>query len=149
MNSGIDVNTGKAILALGDFSGVWTLERTITDKFGQMNGRFAGQAVLSPDAQGLTYHEAGKLTLANGSQMRAERQYVWRISEERIRVCFADGTAFHSFAPAGICKGTPHTCGADLYRCTYDFRDWPRWTTTWIVNGPRKDYTSVSSYQRG
>lgn len=135
-------------LGRDDFAGVWQISRQITDRLGP-DGEFVGTAALVPTGDnGLHYRETGQLTLADGTPMMAERQYVWRFVDNRVAVAFADGAAFHTFLPAGQAAGSDHPCGADHYRVRYDFTQWPQWRATWTVNGPRKDYASVSEYVR-
>lgn len=125
------------------------MTRVITDHLGVMNGRFTGLASLSGQGDHLRYDEVGQLVLQNGPVMQANRTYHWAFVAGLVQVSFADGSDFHSFAPDGQVAGTTHLCGADTYNVTYDFRDWPRWQTIWHVQGPRKDYRSVSHYSWG
>ena len=136
------------MLTAQDFQGDWQLDRVITDRLGTMNGRLSGVATLTGNDAQMAYDETGRLTLATGSVMAATRGYLWTFKATRVVVRFADGADFHAFVPDGQAIGTTHLCGEDLYDVTYDFRDWPVWTATWSVKGPRKDYTSVSRYQR-
>ncbi|MDO7625575.1 MAG: DUF6314 family protein [Loktanella sp.] len=116
-------------------------------KYGQ-DGTMTGTATFSPNGAGLLYCEKGILTLATGAQLQAERSYLWDTAGTDIAVRFADGKPFHGFTPDGSAIGTSHLCGADWYNVTYDFTAWPAWSATWIVTGPRKDYTSVTAYNR-
>lgn len=135
-------------MRLSDFAGHWRLSRRIEDHAAGQVGLFEGEAVFTADAGGLAYREEGTLRFGSGAPMRAERRYFWREVERRIVVTFADGAPFHDFTAAGQGSGTPHLCGADLYRVTYDFAHWPAWRAEWQVAGPRKDYTSISDYSR-
>jgi hypothetical protein len=108
----------------------------------------AGMATCSGNGAGLLYHETGTLTLDAGAKFQAERSYLWDADGSTITVRFADGKPFHAFTPDGSAQGTSHLCGADWYNVTYDFTAWPAWSATWIVTGPRKDYTSVTHYNR-
>lgn len=133
------------MLAFHDFLGSWRLGRTIEDRLGPP-GRFDGLARLTPEGEGLHYREEGTLRLGEGPPMPAHRDYLWRPSGDGIEVLFADGRPFHAFVPEGRAPGTDHPCGRDLYRVTYDFADWPRWTAEWVVTGPAKDYRMLSAY---
>jgi hypothetical protein len=135
------------MLVATDFAGDWQLTRAITDRLGGMDGELIGMATLTGQGGGLRYDETGRLTLKSGPVMEATRSYHWHFTEGIVRVQFADGADFHNFIPSGEAVGTTHLCGADLYDVVYDFRTWPKWTATWSVKGPRKDYTSVSRYQ--
>lgn len=136
----------RVILGRDDFAGVWRMTRRIADRLGP-DGEFDGIAEMVADADnGLRYRESGRLALGSGPPMTAERRYLWRFFEGRVMVAFADGAPFHTFQPAGRVAGTDHPCGADLYRVRYDFHHWPAWQTEWTVIGPRKDYTSLTTY---
>jgi len=136
------------MLVQGDFLGMWRLTRSIDDRLSGQTGDFRGSAVFRGCDSGLAYREDGKMRLGAGPVMTAQRQYHWAFEAKRVVVTFADGADFHSFVPAGKAAGTDHPCGDDFYRVAYDFTEWPRWQATWTVTGPRKDYTSVSRYQR-
>ena len=135
------------ILSASDFRGDWRLSRTITDRLGGMDGTLSGIATFAGAGQALTYDETGRLALASGAVMEATRRYHWHFGGDRVDVTFADGAAFHGFVLGGVVEGTTHLCGADLYDVTYDFTGWPVWTATYVVRGPRKDYTSFSTYR--
>lgn len=138
------------MLQAADFLGDWRLSREIIDHAGEMSGTLAGTVSFTEVASGaLIYREEGTLHLASGARFTAQRQYEWSWQKEDVVVTFADGAAFHSFAPSGVGAGTAHLCGDDLYNVTYDFSGWPAWHAVWKVHGPRKDYTSVSHYTRG
>ncbi|WP_439155756.1 DUF6314 family protein [Yoonia sp.] len=129
------------------FVGQWRLQRTITDRLGGQTGRLVGQAVFTQAGQGvLAYQETGDLRIGDGPVMVAMRRYLWVFDAGGVAVQFGDGAAFHRFIPTGHAAGTDHPCGDDLYRVEYDFTRWPIWRATWVVHGPRKDYTSVSDY---
>lgn len=136
------------ILGAADFKGDWQLERIITDRLGGMNGTLSGIATFAGEGGALTYDETGRLALTTGPVMEATRRYLWTFARDNVVVSFADGADFHSFSPSGAAIGTTHLCGADVYDVTYNFAQWPVWTATWSVKGPRKDYTSVSRYCR-
>lgn len=130
------------------FLGRWQLQRTITDRHAGQVGQLGGQATFTASGPNrLNYHETGALRLGGGPAMTAERSYIWVFDGSGVVVSFADGAAFHRFLPAGHAAGTDHPCGADLYRVQYDFTSWPHWRATWVVSGPRKDYTSQSDYR--
>lgn len=133
---------------LTDFLGDWRLERQIDDRLAGAKGRFTGAAVFSAAGEGLQYRETG--TLRFGAQsFQAERVYHWRAEGPDIRVDFEDGRFFHAFDPAMTAPRAHHFCAPDDYTVSYDFADWPAWSATWTVKGPRKDYTSVTRYLRG
>ena len=137
------------MLGAVDFAGSWSLHREIVDRHLGQTGLFKGSAVLRvTGTDTLHYAETGKVRFGGGPVMVATREYSWQFKADQVDVRFADGAAFHSFTPTGASAGTDHPCGDDFYQVRYDFTHWPTWTAEWVVNGPRKDYTSVSRYIR-
>lgn len=135
------------MLGYDDFCGGWVLHRLIDDRYSKQKGDFRGGASFLEDGENrLKYLETGKVRFDRGPIMQATRTYCWHFAPDRIAVTFEDGGPFHSFIAGGQVAGTDHPCGDDYYRVSYDFSKWPDWTATWIVTGPRKDYTSISHY---
>lgn len=130
---------------LQDFAGRWAIARRIEDARASQTGRFRGEAVLRPDAQGLVYAEHGTLDLPGQAPMTATRQYLWRQGQGGIDILFADGRFFHRIGP-GARPETRHDCPPDIYDVTYDFTAWPVWRTVWQVAGPRKAYRMATAY---
>jgi hypothetical protein len=130
---------------LSVFIGSYNIARDIDDRRSDARSRFEGWAEISATASGAVYRETGVLIL-NGQRFEAERRYLWHEDAGRICVSFADGRDFHDFDPVLGGLASAHLCRADMYRGGYDMSDWPRWSVTWKVDGPRKDYRSVTSY---
>ncbi len=136
------------ILTEDDFLGRWRLTREITDFRMLENGTLEGEARFTQHVGGLLYHERGTLQFAGGAPLTAERRYIWSFDGGQVAVSYDDGTMFHSFAPKGSGPTTPHLCGEDMYRGNYSFVAFPKWQVTWNVEGPRKNYRSVTQYCR-
>lgn len=141
--------------ALADFAGRWRLERRILDRLAGVEGRFEGEATLTPAPAlpgapaTLLYAERGLLTLGTAPPMTAERRYLWAQGPDgRIAVRFDDGRPFHGFDPGAGTVEAAHRCDPDDYRVAYDFAAWPDWQSTWNVTGPRKNYRMESRYRR-
>ncbi len=131
-----------------DFPGRWKVQRSIEDRLSGQPGAFEGEALFTPFGAGrLRYEEEGHLRLGSGLPMRARRVYLWHVTADGVEVRFEDGRPFHRFGLAGG-AGEDHLCGADLYRVTYGFQDWPQWWAGWTVTGPRKNYRMISRYTR-
>ena len=130
---------------LDDFIGEWRLDRVIDDRIEGVLGRLCGRARVRHRGRELIYDEEGELRLPGRPPMHATRRYLWR-GGPLVSVAFADGTPFHVFDLRAAEPQARHTCGADLYRVTYRFADWPRWSATWDVIGPNKLYRAVSHY---
>lgn len=129
-----------------DFIGRYALTREIDDRHAGHMLRFAGQAEIATTPQGASYVETGKMTFPNGQAFQSERRYNWAMSDGPVWVTFDDGAAFHSFDPRTGGAASEHLCGDDMYRGGYDFGAWPRWSLTWVVAGPRKEYRSETLF---
>lgn len=135
------------VMRLRDFIGVWRLDRRIEDRLTGQGGQFRGTARFDGDDKRLAYLEQGVLTLGTAAPMQAERRYVWTAAPNGgIDVWFEDGRPFHTIDTTTTTPTASHDCAPDRYDVAYDFSDWPRWTATWTVLGPRKDYSMMSSY---
>lgn len=130
-----------------DFAGAWDLTRVITDHKQNTTAQFKGTARFETVGADLKYHERGDLILTGAKPIHAERSYLWVQSGMSVRVFFDDDRFFHSFDLSGAATSA-HWCDPDQYDVAYDFSQWPHWTSTWTVTGPRKDYVMVSSYNK-
>ena len=135
-------------MLLVNFVGDWQLKRQIIDLLHGQDGQLYGSAKFTPLDDGLLYEEQGRLTLSSGTVLRADRTYLWSDDACGIVVCFENGTEFHRFELIKRSHGSTHFCGDDVYNVAYDFERWPNWSATWNVLGPRKNYKSVSRYNR-
>ncbi|MDG1736935.1 MAG: DUF6314 family protein [Paracoccaceae bacterium] len=129
---------------LWDFEGSWQVSRWIKDALIGQSGNFEGLAEFKRDELGLRYIERGILKLGAAS-MQAERCYLWRVADKGIEVQFEDRRAFHHIDQSAEAA---HWCDPDQYNVTYEFGEWPEWSSRWAVKGPRKDYEMVSNYRR-
>ncbi len=131
---------------LQDFTGEWRVTRDIAHADGAA-AKFEGRARFVQDGAKAVYSETGTLRLATGESIKAERRYLW--AEDQIgtlQVFFEDGRHFHEISAEETVA--EHWCGPDTYHVTYDFGDWPSWSSVWRVKGPRKDYCMTSHYWR-
>jgi hypothetical protein len=134
------------VIALADLEGRWSLERRIDDRRAGLRGRLSGTSVWRADAGGLVQEETGTLHYGDATPIRAERRYLWRADGDGLAVFFDDGRAFHRVGPGQL--HDRHDCAPDTYDVTYLFDDWPVFSTTWHVTGPRKDHVIHSLYTR-
>lgn len=125
---------------LADFKGVWVISREIS-QVGAPKTTFIGQGAWTANDGGLDYIECGTLQLVGQPPMQAERRYRW---DRDLNIYFEDGRYFHQVPATG--GEAAHWCDPDQYDVAYDFAQWPRWSCTWTVKGPRKDYVMHSHY---
>ena len=108
---------------LADLGGAWQLSRQIDHADGT-KAQFAGQALFTPDEDGLIYRERGALRLPQSRIMHAERTYLWRAGQgAALDVLFDDGRPFHSLAPDAA--QAVHWCDPDTYKVEYLARQRP------------------------
>ncbi|OAN84345.1 hypothetical protein A8B78_07325 [Jannaschia sp. EhC01] len=130
---------------LADLEGRWRVLRDIDDRRAGLTGRFEGEALWSPDADGLTQTEAGVLRYATAAPMQATRRYLWREDGDGLHVFFDDGRPFHTVPAQG--QEALHDCPPDIYRVRYTFAE-NAFTTVWHVTGPRKDAVLTTYFTR-
>lgn len=130
---------------LNDYQGRWHVLRDIEDRRAGLCGRFEGEGVWMPDAEGLIQTETGVMTYGSAPPMQATRRYLWREDTHGVHVFFDDGRPFHTLPDAG--GEALHDCPPDTYRVRYTFTD-NAFTTIWHVTGPRKDAVLTTHFTR-
>lgn len=126
---------------LGDFEGAWFYTREVVEDGGPL-AQVMGRAVWTAQGTGLRYTETGEMRLPGHAPMRVERSYHWDVD---LGVFFADGRFFHHVPRNG--GGVAYWCDPDQYDGCYEFKDWPAFSMTWRVQGPRKDYRMTTTYR--
>ncbi len=134
--------------SLAVLEGRWRLSRVIVHCDGRKD-EFEGEAIFRRSGPRLIQDEEGWLTSGRtATRMKATRRYVWSGGGNRLDVAFEDMRPFHS-VPLGIATpGTTYLCPPDRYEVSYDFRDFPDWSSIWEVEGPRKNYRMTSQFRR-
>ncbi|KAJ4345098.1 hypothetical protein N0V95_005911 [Ascochyta clinopodiicola] len=154
--------------------GVWSLHRKIATRNTTPGGILTGTAHFHPRyptdptyAAEYLYIEEGIFKMDNGFSFPATRRYVYRYNEatDKITAWFADedgestGSFFNSwnFYPpvdenhGWMAKGH-HWCDPDTYKsgCEFKFRGatLQAFSITYEVDGPKKDYSHESWYER-
>jgi hypothetical protein len=131
--------------------GAWSFDRVIEGQ-----GSMKGLATFTPlDAENLAYREQGRLKLQNGTELDAEREYIFRKRDRGFGVFFKETPPrlFHAIELAasddGALNGSAgHLCNLDHYQSTYAFRRDGGFVVRHVVSGPRKDYTMITTYAR-
>lgn len=142
---------GDASHVVTRLAGAWAFDRVIAGQ-----GSMQGLATFTPlDAERLAYREQGRLKLQNGTELEAEREYVFRACERGFDVLFTESPPrlFHTIELAasdgGALSGSAgHLCNLDHYQSTYTFRGDGGLIIRHVVSGPRKDYTMTTTYTR-
>ena len=134
---------------LEQLAGRWMLERIIND-----GSRFTGQAVFTPEDNQLNYREDGTLQLANGQRSKAYREYLYRAAFDGFTVWFPDSPP-RLFQTVTLSKKSDvwsgqaqHDCPPDTYDSRYVFAPDSSFCISHAVQGPRKAYRMVGTYQR-
>ncbi|WFU82412.1 DUF6314 family protein [Bradyrhizobium sp. CIAT3101] len=132
-------------------AGRWSFDRVIAGQ-----GSMRGLATFTPlGAERLAYREQGRLRLQNGTELEAEREYVFRGRDRGFEVFFKETPPrlFHAIELAasdgGALNGSAgHLCNLDNYQSTYTFLADGGFVIRHVVSGPRKDYTMITTYTR-
>jgi hypothetical protein len=134
-----------------NLSGSWSFDRTI-----EGHGSMKGVATFTPLGQdSLAYREEGHLKLVGGTELQAEREYIYRVRQNGFDVLFKESPPrlFHEISlvqrGSEYCGNANHLCGLDTYQSTYTFLAGGNFVIRHVVHGPRKDYTMTTTYSRG
>jgi len=132
--------------------GDWVFDRVVTDHLAAETITVRGTTsfeLVDPDR--VHWTEQGTMRRAGGEVEVSRELFVVRRDDGWV-VTFSDGRDFHPWVPD---RRVEHLCGADTYRGLADFgagtREDPpgeRWTLTWWVSGPHKDYEMVTRLTR-
>lgn len=130
-------------------AGAWSLERKISS-----GEQFSGSAIFEPCSEtSLKLEESGTLFLQGGDSITANRNWVWHFEGENLSVFFdEDPLRLYHNVPLSrdaetLAGMADHVCGKDVYAGEYRFSD-DHFTIDQRVNGPAKNYTIASRYER-
>jgi uncharacterized protein DUF6314 len=151
MNEAVIDGWVDASQVMAQLIGSWSFKRVIE---GQVT--MQGAATFMPLSDGsLAYREQGHLKLSNGTELQAERSYIFSKGEQGFRVFFEEKPPrlFHeislSASDGGALSGSArHLCNLDDYQSSYTFLADGRFVVRHVVSGPRKDYTMTTAYTR-
>ncbi|WP_425428307.1 DUF6314 family protein [Bosea psychrotolerans] len=132
-------------------AGKWLLSRHISP-----GGRMEGFAEFARTEGGvwLRYHEQGELVLDSGRRLRATRSFLFRALNDGFSVHFDDERAslfqevYMTQVEALLIGEANHQCLEDRYSSVYEFSQGGTFSILHTVRGPRKDYTSRTSFRR-
>jgi hypothetical protein len=150
-----------------NLSGSWRLARKISSP----EGMASGTATFTPSntiPSTMHYHEEGNLHVATQDKaLEFKRDYLYVFENDNINVYYYENaqrgnllhvlnfnnlnTAAASAATNSSCMSTAigvHHCGNDTYRATYQFINNNKFKLHYIVNGPHKDYTIETEFEK-
>lgn len=129
-----------------DLLGSWSLDRRIEDRRSGELLHVTGTAVLEQVGAGeVRWQEEGQLERADGHRAPVSRELRVLRDGEAWTVHLPYGAPFHRWE---VDAPLTHLCGRDVYRGRMERPSALRWSVTWQVTGPAKDYRSVSVLSR-
>lgn len=127
--------------------GSWSLDRRIEDHRSGALLHVTGTTVLERTGVGeVRWQEEGRLERADGHRAPVSRVLrILRAGDDGWSVHLPDGAPFHRWE---VDAPLVHLCGRDVYRGRMELSGALRWSLTWQVTGPAKDYRSTSVLSR-
>ena len=129
-------------------TGRWRIVRRISDARTDMIGHLMGWAVFAPSTDGLIHDEMGDLSFGAYQGPVTRRYHLIAASPSASMVRHADGSPFHALDLTLGLADILHSCGEDRYRGRYRVLDKNRFTVSWQVTGPRKQYRLATLHRR-
>jgi len=163
---------GTAGLTVGGTAGFlrgdWNVVRRICDHRAGQVGAFRGQASFrpcedagpgdgglaeglapaGPDGRVLAYYEHGELRFGGHCGPASRSLLYLERADGSADVRFADGREFYRLDLRSGTWQAEHPCRADRYLVTTTVPAADRFTETWRVTGPAKDYELTTTYTR-
>ena len=128
--------------------GRWHFHRTISN-FGTVEGEATFKRSAT-EKNLLHYREDGEWISKNGLN-KVHREYLYQYQNEKISAYFAEqkDRLLHTleFQKNGLATAK-HLCACDLYAATYQFHNPDEFELTYRVEGPKKNYTMTTLFQR-
>jgi Family of unknown function (DUF6314) len=133
------------------FEGHWAFDRLIPDQ-GTVDGSARFQKRES-DSNTLDYREDGVFHTAEGKTLKVYREYIYRLENEKISVFFAETPErlMHTLEfkyPTLESATAIHKCDCDTYSAIYKFNFPDIFSISYSVNGPKKEYSINTTFQR-
>ncbi len=124
--------------------GTWRLDRVIDDRRPDQRSRISGTLELRVlDEERIQWDEQGTWHRLD-REVAVRRRLFLEQTAHGWWVRFEDGADFHPWAPG---ETFVHECAPDTYRGEVSGTP-ERWTVTWEVTGPGKDYTMTTVLTR-
>ncbi len=152
------MHNGSTLVAdtLGFLLGTWQVTRTIDDRRAGIGGSFSGTAVLagSPGADLLApgararYTETGTLRYGMHTGPARRSLDVTRLEGGAVLLSFTSGLPYIELdLSTGVCERR-HPCAEDTYGSAMLVRSADELEERWLVRGPAKDYSAVTTLRR-
>ena len=151
--------TASKILSL--LKGEWSLNRKlINTKDKDFSGSASGTTkFLECGENTLSYDESIKVNFANGTEVDATATYKFQIEEDKLHQYLVTHTNTepkedHMFkldffsTHSQICAVASYVCGNDNYSVRYSFSNDNRFSITYTVFGPNKQYCTETEFER-
>jgi hypothetical protein len=141
---------------LGFLLGTWLVNRTIDDRRAGIRGSFDGTAVVGGSPGGdlaapgarARYTETGTLRYAAHTGPAQRLLDATRLPGGAVLLSFTSGQPYIELdLSTGLCERR-HPCAADTYDSVILVRSPDELEERWLVRGPAKDYTAVTTLRR-
>jgi hypothetical protein len=141
---------------LGYLLGTWQVSRAIDDRRAGISGSFDGTAVLAgaPGADLLApgararYTETGTLRYGRHTGPAQRTLDATRLESGAVLLSFTNGQPYIELdLSTGVCERR-HPCGEDTYDSAMVVRSADVLEERWLVRGPAKDYTAITTLRR-
>ena len=156
MIAATESKTMKVADTLNFLLGRWTLERFFTDHRSGTDGRFEGNATITPSSSprgaglGLRahYQEVGTLRLGRHEGPASRSLELVRLESSVVMLYFTDGKPFVDLDLRSGEWRSAHPCGEDHYEILTVARSPSEIEEQWRVRGPTEDYDAVATLRR-
>lgn len=125
--------------------GRWEFDRRIDDRLAGEHGTVTGTAEFVNESDGRVRWTERGIMAWQARNVPVSRTLFLELRDDGWFVTFEDRRDFHRWIPGEV---VDHPCNADLYRGLVAATQTDRWTMTWEVRGPAKDYTMVTDLVR-
>jgi hypothetical protein len=146
----------KVVDTLSFLVGRWTLERSFTDHRSGTQGRFEGNATITPSSSGLGaglgprahYDETGTIRFGSYEGPASRSLELVRLESAVVMLYFTDGKPFVDLDLRSGRWRCTHPCGEDSYEILTIVRSPSELEEQWRVRGPTEDYVAVATLRR-
>ncbi|MBJ7449122.1 MAG: hypothetical protein JHC93_02045 [Parachlamydiales bacterium] len=131
--------------------GEWSFKRIIPNQ-GEINGRVVFH---KENSSCLKYREEGVFSTVHGDELNSYRDYYYTLNQDRIDIFFDkdlknlfQSLIFNTNDTYPLKLRSSHLCSKDLYEGTYTFENAGQFNINYVVNGPKKNYTTYTVFKK-